>query len=267
MGNPCGPSDTGQDERPYYLSLGDSLSTGVQPIGPADFQFRTDEGYADQLCAIARDRFCRLRVVKLGYPGESTTTMLDGSLFAYPQGNQLAEATAFLRNHRGEVAFVTLDIGFNDFPTRDLAGIPLGLEAVARNLPGILDALREAAGPETPIVGMTIYDPFLADWVNGPDGQDLARMSVYEGVLPINAGLTAIYAAAGLDVADVEGAFATSDFETMAMLEGFGSVPLNVARIHEWTWAGSPPPLGPDPHANVRGYRAIAEAFAKVLLP
>ncbi|MGD0018171.1 MAG: SGNH/GDSL hydrolase family protein [Candidatus Limnocylindrales bacterium] len=266
MGSSCRPSTSGQHDPRYYLSLGDSLSTGVQPIGPEDRQFRTDEGYSDQLCALAHDRLPGLRVVKLGYPGESTTTMLDGGLFAYPHGNQLSEAVAFLRRHRGEVDFVTLDIGFNDFPTRDLAGIAPGLEAVSRNLPGILYSLREAAGPETPIAGMTIYDPFLAGWVSGSDGQDLARASVYEGVLPINAGLTAIYAAAGMAVADVEGAFATSDFETIVQLDGFGPAPLNVARIHEWTWAGSPPPLGPDPHANAKGYRAIAEAFAKVLL-
>ena len=251
----------------YYLSLGDSLSTGVQPIGPEAFQFRTDEGYADQLWAIARDRLPGLRVVKLGYPGESTTTMLDGSLFAYPHGNQLAEAAAFLRSHRGKVAFVTLDVGSNDFPSRDLEGIPAGMESVARNLPLILDTLREAAGPDTPIVGMTIYDPYLADWVTGPDGRDLARVSVYQAVIPINATLTRLYAAAGLPVADVEGAFATTDFETMVPLQGFGPVPLNVARIYEWTWAGAPPPLGPDPHANARGYRAIADAFARVVLP
>ena len=267
MGNSSRPSTSGHHQKRYYLSLGDSLSTGVQPIGPEDFQFRTDEGYSDQLGELAREWLPGLTVVKLGYPGESTTTMLDGSLFAYPHGNQLSEAVAFLRRHRDEVAFVTLDIGFNDFPTRDLAGIAPGLEAVGRNLPGISSSLREAAGPDTPIAGMTIYDPFLAGWVSGPDGQDLARASVYEGVLPINAGLTAIYAAAGLAVADVEGAFATSDFETMVPLDGFGFVPVNVARIHEWTWAGWPPPLGPDPHANARGYRAIAEAFARVVLP
>jgi lysophospholipase L1-like esterase len=267
MGSSPRPSTTGLHESLYYLSLGDSLSTGVQPIGPEELQFRTDEGYSDQLGALARDRLPGLRVVKLGYPGESTATMLDGSLFAYPRGNQLAEAVAFLRSHRGEVAFVTLDIGANDYPDWDLAGLPSGLAAVARNLPGILESLQEAAGPETPIVGMTMYDPLLAGWVAGPEGRELARVSVYQGVLPINAGLIAIYAAAGLDVADVEGAFATSDFETVVQLEGFGPVPLNVARIHEWTWAGSPPPLGPDPHANAKGYRAIAEAFARVLLP
>jgi hypothetical protein len=42
-------------------------------------------------------------------------------------------------------------------------------------------------------------------------------------------------------------------------------VPLNVARILGWTWAGTPPPLGPDSHANALGYRAIAAAFERVL--
>lgn len=267
MGNSRRRAISTGNEALYYLSLGDSLSTGVQPTGPEVFQFRTDEGYSDQLGELARVRMPGLRTVKLGYPGESTTTMMDGSLFAYPAGNQLAQAVAFLRSHRGRVPFVTLDIGANDFPSRDLVGIAPGMAAVAGNLPIILDALREAAGPDTPIVGMTMYDPFLAAWVTGPEGRDQARVSLNEGLLPINAALTAIYAAAGMDVADVQGAFATSDFETMVMLEGVGAVPLNVARIYEWTWVGAPPPLGPDPHANARGYRAIAEAFAAIVLP
>ncbi len=266
MGDPHALASSGEPNPLYYVSLGDSLSTGVQPIGSETFQFRTDQGYADQLCEIAGERFPGLRAVKLGYPGESTTTMLDGSLHAYPHGSQLAEAVAFLRSHRREVAFVTIDIGFNDFPTHDLAGIALGLESIARNLPGILETLREAAGPEIPIVGMTIYDPYLDSWLSGSEGRELARVSLYEGVLPINVGLSAIFRAADLEIADVEGAFATSDFETMVPLEGYGMVPLNVARIHEWTWAGAPPPLGPDLHANARGYRVIAEAFARVLL-
>ena len=267
MGSSHLPPTSGESETHYYLSLGDSLSTGVQPIGPESFQFRTDFGYADQLCSIASSRLPGLCAVKLGYPGESTTTMLDGSLGSYPHGNQLAEAVAFLLAHRGEVAFVTIDIGSNDFPTRDIEGIAPGLESIARNLPGILADLVDAAGPGTPIVGMTMYDPFLASWLSGPDGMELARASVREGIVPINAGMTAIYRAAGLDVADVEAAFSTTDFETMVSLEGIGRVPINVARIHEWTWAASPPPLGPDPHANAKGYRVIAEAFARILVP
>jgi lysophospholipase L1-like esterase len=249
----------------YYLSLGDSLSTGVQPIGPEDRQFRTDQGYADQLAELARRRLPGLQVVKLGYPGESTTTMIDGSLGEYPHGSQLEEAVAFLREHRGSVAFVTIDIGFNDVPTRDLEGLVLGMTAVSQNLPGILSRLREAAGPSTPIVGMTIYDPLLACWLDGPEGQDLARMSVVGAVLPMNFHLAQIYRAAGMAVADVEGGFSTTDFETLVSVDGVGTVPLNVARILAWTWAGTPPPLGPDMHANALGYRAIAAAFEEVL--
>jgi hypothetical protein len=37
----------------YYLSLGDSLSRGVQP-DPAGQNHPTDQGYADDLAAVAR---------------------------------------------------------------------------------------------------------------------------------------------------------------------------------------------------------------------
>jgi lysophospholipase L1-like esterase len=260
-------TDSGGAAPTYYLSLGDSLSTGVQPIGAQEWQFRTNEGYADQLDAIARRRIPNLRTVKLGYPGESTATMIGGGLTTYPHGSQLDEAVAFLRSHRGRVAFVTLDVGFNDFPSHTLEAIPAGMASISGNLPGILAALQEAAGQETPIVGMTIYDAFLPLWLEGPLGQEIARISVWDAIVPINAHFRDVYRAAGLPVADVEGEFATTDFETQVEMADVGSVPLNVARACEWTWAAAPPPLGPDLHANARGYRAIAEAFARILVP
>jgi lysophospholipase L1-like esterase len=250
----------------YYLSLGDSLATGVQPIGDAEWQYRTDDGYADQLDSIARLRLPNLRTVKLGYPGESTVTMIEGGLTAYPHGSQLDEAVAFLLGHRGSVAFVTIDIGFNDLDSYVLEALPAGMASMGRNLPVILGALREAAGPETPIVGMTVYDAFLPAWLEGPLGREIARRSVWDAVVPLNAHLREIYRAAGLRLADVEEAFATTDFETEVELAGAGTVPINVARACEWTWGAAPPPLGPDLHANAGGYRAIAEAFARELL-
>ena len=255
----------GKNAPRYYLSLGDSLSTGVQPIGAAEWQFRTDEGYADQLGTIARRRIPNLQTVKLGYPGESTTTMIEGGLTTYPHGSQLDEAVAFLRLHRGSVAFVTIDIGFNDMPGYVLDQIPAGLATISRNLPGILGRLQEAADPTTPIVGMTIYDAFLPLWIEGALGREMARMSVWDAIVPVNAHFRELYGAAGLRVADVEGAFATTDFETQMELPGTGTVPINVARACEWTWGGETPPLGPDLHARAAGYRAIAEAFDAVL--
>jgi lysophospholipase L1-like esterase len=260
-------TDSGEDAPTYYLSLGDSLATGVQPIGAQEWQFRTNEGYADQLDVIARRRLPNLRTVKLGYPGESTTTMVGGGLTTYPHGSQLDEAVAFLRSRRGRVFFVTLDVGFNDFPDHTLEAIPAGMASISGNLPGILAALQEAAGPETPIVGMTIYDAFLPMWLEGPLGQEIARISVWDAIVPINAHFRDVYRAAGLPVADVEGEFATTDFETQVEMADVGTVPINVARACEWTWASAPPPLGPDLHANARGYRAIAEAFARILMP
>ena len=254
-------------DRRYYLSLGDSLSTGVQPIGPPEDLFRTPDGYADQLDEMARRQLPGLITVKLGYPGESTTTMIHGGLTTYPHGSQLDEAVAFLRSHRGRVAFVTIDVGSNDFLTHELEGLPEGLASIAANLPTILGRLREAAGMDTPMAGMTMYDPFLANWLLGPDGRELARASVWDALVPINAVFGSAYKAAGLPWADVEGAFSTRDFETQVDLPGVGQVPLNVARVCEWTWAGAAPPLGPDLHANRRGYRVIAEEFARLLLP
>ncbi len=249
----------------YYLSLGDSLATGVQPIGVPENQFRTCAGYADQLASIARRRLPDLRTVKLGFPGESTTTMIAGGLTSYPHGSQLDEAVHFLGVHRGEVEFVTIDIGFNDLPGYVLEAVPAGIASIDENLPHVLATLRDAAGPETPIVGMTIYDAFLPMWLTGPAGREAARLSVWDAVVPINAHFRDIYRSVGLRTADVEGAFGTTDFDTEVELAGLGRMPLNVARACQWTWGAAPPPLGPDLHANASGYRIIAEAFDQEL--
>ena len=48
---------------------------------------------------------------------------------------------------------MTIDIGANDFACADLACVPAGVASIQTNLPTILTALREAAGPDVPIVG------------------------------------------------------------------------------------------------------------------
>jgi lysophospholipase L1-like esterase len=267
----AGPALAGSDSsdghpRQYYLSLGDSLAAGVQPIGDPDREFRTNEGYADQLYAIARKEVPKLSLVKLGCPGETTASMWNGGICDYPRGSQLQEAVAFLEAHRAFVAFVTIDIGANDFPcTTDLSCVPGGVASVQSNLPVIMAALRAAAGPDVPIVGMELYNPFLAYWFAGPDGQEFARATTFGAVVPLNDMLEGIFAAAGAPTADVEGAFSTTDFETLVPLPGAGDVPLNVASICVWTWVCAPAPYGPDNHANSAGYGVIANAFAAEL--
>jgi lysophospholipase L1-like esterase len=251
--------------RQYYVSVGDSLAAGVQPTGDPGSLYRTNEGYAEQLLGTARSRWPTLSLEKLGCPGETTQTFIDGGICSYDHGSQLDEAVAFLKAHRSFVAFVTIDIGANDFPCQEAQCVPAGVATIQTNLPTILARLRAAAGPNIPIVGMSIYNPFLASWLLGPDGQEIAQASQTQLLGPVNGLFRSLYGAAGDPVADVEGAFSSNDFATLVDLPGVGTVPVNVARICEWTWVCAPPPLGPNNHPNAAGYGVIARAYADVL--
>jgi lysophospholipase L1-like esterase len=242
----------------YYLSLGDSLAQGYQPIGgpwsPLGFP-GYNQGYADQLLKLVRDPNEQLRLVKLGCGGETTTTMIVGAPWCgFPAGSQLAEATAFLRSHRGEIAFVTIDIGGNDVIHPDGGGVA----AIAANLPVILAQLRDAAGLGVPIVGMNYYGlPLPGIWF---ETHDLAALQAgIAGLVAFNDFLEGIYGTAGDPVADVEGAFSTTD---TTLVNG---VPLDVLRVCELTWLCTPPPHGPDIHFNTDGYGVAAQAFEQVV--
>jgi lysophospholipase L1-like esterase len=252
--------------RPLYVSLGTSLSVGVQP-DLAGVNHPTGEGYADQLHAALAATTPKLRLVKLGCPGETSLTMLTGGVCDYPAGSQLAEAVRFLRAHRDDVDLVTLDIGANDIePCGSLAGIDPGcvataFGAVAANLPRILSAIRHAAGPDVPIVAMNYYDPFLVAWLLGPAGQDLAREATFTLGL-FNAMLGGLYTAFRVPVADVAGVFHAAD---PLPPPGDPGVPLGALLLCQWTWMCAPPPVGPNIHANAEGYGVIAGAFLAVI--
>jgi len=246
----------------YYLALGDSLAQGYQPIGgpfsPLGFP-GYNQGYADQLLKLVRDRYDELRLVKLACGGETTTTMIVGSRWCgsgFPAGSQLAEADAFLRSHRGEVAFVTIDIGGNDLIAADGGGVA----AVQANLPVILAQLRAAAGPDVPIVGMNYYYPFLPDiWFGTHDPS--ALQGAVDAITQFNDVLASLYADAADPVADVETAYSTTDTGD-ADADG---VPTDVENVCAWTWQCASPPHGPDLHPNTAGYGVIARAFDDAL--
>jgi lysophospholipase L1-like esterase len=242
----------------YYLALGDSLAYGYQPVRPLD---RT-EGYVYRISAARPD----LTLDNLGCPGETTTSMIRGGRCPYPGGaSQLVTAERFLRAHRGHVTLVTIDIGANDINpcagnnTVDEACVDKALRTIAVNLARIVVRLRLAA-PVTRIEAMNYYNPSLAAYLTGPAGQAFAKQVLDVGNT-FNALLDLIYRLVGFRVADVSAAFSTND-TTPTTLPGVpGEVPLNVARICEWTWMCAPPPLGPDIHANNQGYAVIAHTF------
>jgi lysophospholipase L1-like esterase len=238
----------------FYVALGDSLAAGYQP----DPAIGRDQGYVSRIHR-ALGRGVQLR--NLGCDGANTTTLLAGSA-ACP--SQVAQAERFLRDHRGRIRLITIDIGGNDVARCVRAGaIDQGcalsaLGTVATNLGETARRLR-AAAPRVQIVGMTYYDPYVAAWLSGPAGQAVARQSVDLTVL-LNQILTGVYTAADIRVADVAGAFATTDLTTAAELPGVGTVPLAVARVCTWTWM-CVPGRNPDIHATSAGYEVIADAY------
>jgi lysophospholipase L1-like esterase len=251
----------------YYLALGDSLSQGVQPDA-AGTSVPTGQGYPDQLYAVLHRSQPVLQLVKLGCPSETTATMIHGGICRYRGGSQLAAAVAFLSAHRGHVALVTIDIGAND---PEDCGKSAGLRAltacIGTNLPEaignlgtIVTRLRAAAGPDVRMVGMSYYLPALAEWLNGIMGQGVAWVSERLAA-EYNDALDRAYATSGVRVANVFAAFETSDFGNRMAVPGVGTVPRNVARICQWTWACTSPPRGPNQHANQTGYGVIARAF------
>jgi lysophospholipase L1-like esterase len=263
---PAGHTGHGRPPVSYYLSLGDSLSQGVQPNSVGD-SIPTRRGYADQLYLALRRRHPGLRLVKLGCPGETTATMIKGGICSYPGGSQLAAAVRFLDAHPGRVWLITIDIGGNDPSScittpsvRTLASctgrfVP---DATA-NLTQIMTRLA-AAGSHARIIGMNYYLPALTAWRNGLAGQALARLTVRLAAT-YNGLLAGVYEESGAHVADVFSAFHTADFGHQVTLAGLGTLPRNVAAICQWTWQCALPPRGPNQHANQAGYGVIARAF------
>ena len=263
------------DSPQYYLALGDSLSQGVQPNASPPL-FETNHGYVDDLYAIERAQHPGLKLQKLGCPGETTSSMINGGICPtlYTHGSQLNDAVAFLATHH--VAFITIDIGANNIDScATLAGInPVcvgdAFTSALSDLPVILGTLRHVA-PTVPIYGMNYYDPFLGSWLAGD--QALARASVCLTTgfgyptppcgppLPLvgfDGELDAIYGGFGVPVADVATAFQTNNFTEVPFI----GLPVNVALVCSWTWACS---SFQNFHANDVGYAVIAATFARTI--
>jgi lysophospholipase L1-like esterase len=256
-----------------YLALGDSLGAGWQPNATTGVGYISGKGYADDIAAGLKAANPKLNYVNLACPGETTGSMIHGGC-PYPETykDQLDAATQFLKAHRGDKVLVTIDIGANDIDScASAAGLDIncaikGLGQTASDVPQIMAKLRASAGRKTEFIGSTYYNPFLADYLTGTAGQGVAKEAaafsdVYNGVL------AAEYSVFGAHVADVAKAFSSDDFTTQVPLFPGFNVPLNVARICQWTWMCAPAPVGPNIHANDAGYAVMASTFEGVITP
>jgi lysophospholipase L1-like esterase len=249
----------------YYVALGDSLSVGYMPVpAPGD----TDQGYADDLYATLHAKDPSLVLVKLGCSGETTGTMINGGvcLDRYPDAahSQLAVAEQFLRDHSGQVKFLTLDIGANDVDGCATGGsidpvcVAKGSVTIVENLQRILNGLTVVDHRLPRSVGMTYYDPFLAAWLTGAQGKAVAAASV-SLLVGINAAESLLYSSYGFKIADVATTFHTLDFINQRTVAPFGKLPRNVADICQYTFMCTLQNI----HPTAAGYQLIANTFAK----
>ncbi len=208
------------------MSLGDSLAASYMPG-----QGLTEKGYVEDLWRKTSDALPGLQMKKFACVGETTRSMVTGnhSECSYDEGSQLDAAVAFLTSHAGQVPFITIDVGANDilfhcFSRAGLLRHTCVMDLVPRvdeRLTGIIDALRAAAGPNVPILGMTYYNPFLGFWGLVPHGRVLAKVAA-RGWTVLNTGLTDTYEAAGAVVADVATTFKIDDFVDTVLVPGRG---------------------------------------------
>ena len=231
--------------------------------------------------------------MNLACPGDDTVEMISGiggaSQFGslcygpfaqLPPGgtSQLDAAVAYLAAHPGEVGLITIAIGANDVLACDPTDPPPELNAclaaqlgqIGSNLPVILGTLQ-AAAPGVPIVAMNYYNPNLAFWITGPEGQALATQSQALTAV-FNETLETVYAAFGVPVVDVAEAFRTSQ-------DGGGDPPRNVREVCRLTLMceksgrnyilSDYDPVTPGPqtdiHPSDRGYDRIAKEHLRLV--
>lgn len=256
----------------YYLALGDSLSQGYEPVvsgGQIVSAGDTDRGYVDDLYTKLQAANPSLQLVKLGCSGETTGSMISGGVCTdgrYTTGSQLGDVEAFLAAHKGQVKYLTIDIGANDVDSCapggsiDFACVVQGLGTIAKNLFTILSGLHKAGLSGVTKVAMNYYDPFLADYLTGTQGQVVADASV--ALLEVlNATEELEYSLYGFKIADVASAFKSTSFGNKSDVPPYGTLPANVANICTLTYMCEVQNI----HANDTGYQVIADTFAAKL--
>lgn len=272
----CGPaSAAARPAQQLYVSLGDSYAAGYQPTA-VGVGATTTNGFAYQLPGAARTRGYDLKLVNFGCAGATTTSLLQqigcppaalgpGGT-AYPTTTQVAAATAYITAHRSRIGLITVSISGNDVTAcargdaDPIACVGAAVAGIKTNVTALAVALRKAAGPGVPIVGITYPDVILGTYLTGNPA--LAALSVTAFQSLINPALKTAYAAGGgtfVDVTAATGAYGSMSNTTD--LPYFGTIPTPVAKICELTYFCQ---FG-DIHARTSGYGLIADLIAKTL--
>ena len=250
----------------YYVSLGDSYSVGYQPNRGAT------PGYT---AAVAKAT--HLTLVNFGCGG-ATTTSLTSSIgcpdvlphttgaVTYPTTTQETAAVSFISAHRGRIGLITVSIGGNDVTScasqaNPISCVSTAVTGITTNVTSLAVALRAAAGPAVPLIGLTYPDVILGSYVYPTQPAtastvSLAKLSVVAFKSLINPALSKAYGSANgslVDVTKATGAYVpltrTVRFRT------YGTIPAAVASVCALTWFCAQGNI----HATTKGYSLIGK--------
>jgi lysophospholipase L1-like esterase len=257
---------TGSGAKSYYVSLGDSYSVGYQPGKGSTF------GYTGYVAARTH-----LTLANFGCGGATTGSILDAvgcsadlsakfGRISYPTTTQVGAAETFIHAHAGHIGLITVSIGGNDVTACASASNPISCVATAvtginTNVTALAAALRNAAGPEVPIIGTTYPDVILGSYVYPSQPATattiaLAKESVVAFRSLINPALQKAYGSVlgrFVDVTMATGAYGSLTKTTK--LKPYGTIPVPVAKVCTLTWFCAQGNI----HAKTVGYNLIGK--------
>jgi lysophospholipase L1-like esterase len=250
----------------YYVSLGDSYSVGYQP------GYGATPGYT-----VVVAKGTHLTLVNFGCGGATTTSLIaavgcpdvlphTAGVMTYPTTTQEAAALAFLAAHRGHIGLITVSIGGNDVTACATQANPISCVATAvagikKNVTSLAGALRAAAGPHVPLIGLTYPDVILGSYVYpthpaSASALSLAKLSVVAFKSLVNPTLTKAYASAGGSLVDVTQATGAYVPLTRTVDDHpYGTIPAAVASVCKLTWFCAQGNI----HATTKGYTLIGK--------
>jgi lysophospholipase L1-like esterase len=273
-------TDTVSSDADVYVSIGDSYAAGFRPTGDGGTT-TTRDGFPYRVAARAAAAGRPVELLNFACTGATSGDLLhrDGCAkwalgpgaprYTDPQGDA---ALAALRAHARRVRLVTVVIGGNDINTclpKNHDALPpaaqecLGhiLTALDGNLRTLLGRIRDAVGPDVPIVGLTYPDIFLGGYTFGDaPSRSFADASVAMFRDELNPTLRAAYAASGATFVDLTQI--TGGYDPLASTVDrppYGVIPEPVARVCELTFYCS----NRDFHPTTSGHELIADQILR----
>jgi lysophospholipase L1-like esterase len=261
----------------FYVSLGDSYAAGYQPIASA-MHGKDTSGFAYQVVRLASQKGDHIVLRNFGCDGATTSTVIrqrgceltrpGPGAAAYPTQTQAKAAERFIAGHTGRIRLITVSLGGNDILGCTGAAIiascvTAALPGIRANLATLLTGLRQAAGPNVPVIGLTYPDVFLGLYLSkDPTQRTLAvdSVSVFQDLL--NPALRAAYAAIGASFIDVTSA--TGGYLPLVQTTAstrYGNIPVAVADVCTFTYYCS----DQDVHPTASGYRVMARLIVGAL--